>query len=296
MLEAAAQIQEPSLSEAMALVASHLGRFHDLNEQSIARNLREIAEFCTYTELSGIELLRDVEPSHCVAYMDSPVRKRPDGWGDPEVATRYLRRTALRLLFRTCRHLTLIDGDPTIDIILPPRSSRRTRPLDDDEEATGRLWSQPTLEDTRHPLGWALARSTMTGSEMAVACVEDLDLSGQRIWVHGNEKWREPRWAALGEWELRCVEARLSVIGTNESTPLLTEAKKRSGRQASSCEVIRTVMRAAGLRVDPGVKPASLPAWAGAKVFERTGRIDEAAHAMGVRSLDRAAGIIRCDW
>ena len=52
------------------------------------------------------------------------------------------------------------------------------------------------------------------------------------------------------------------------------------------------VLLRAGLVGEPDVRPASVAAWAGRAVFERTGRIEDAAAAMGVRSLDRAARLI----
>src|SRR4051794_30441362 len=45
----------------------------------------------------------------------------------------HVRRSAVRLLFRTGRQLGLCTSDPTVDIVLPPRSSLRARPLTDDE-------------------------------------------------------------------------------------------------------------------------------------------------------------------
>lgn len=283
-------------AEAVALVGSHLGRFHDLNEQSIARLLAEVSRFCTYLDLVGVNTLDDVTPEHCRAFIETAIQNRAGAWIEPSPSTQHVRRTALRLLFRTGRHLALVSGEPTVDIVLPKRSESTTRPLDDAEEATGRLWSQPTLEGTRHPVGWELFRATATGSEAAAATVGDLDLGAQRIWLHGNEKWREPRWGQLSTWGVARIEAHLRVIGTDPETPLLTKATKRNGRQASVANMVSEIMTKAGLRDDPAIKPSSLAAWAGAKVFERTGRIDETAHALGVRSLDRAADIIRCDW
>jgi len=51
-----------------------------------------------------------------------------------------------------------------------------------------------------------------------------------------------------------------------------------------------------GLAGEPDVRPASVAAWAGRKVFDTTGSIEEAARVLGVRSLDRAARLIALDW
>jgi integrase/recombinase XerC len=244
----------------------------------------------------GITTFDAITPEHCRDFIETAIQTRAGAWIEPSVSTQYVRRTALRLLFRTGRHLALVVGDPTIDIVLPKRTDSATRPLDDTEEATGRLWSQPTLDGTRHPVGWELFRASATGSEAAAATVGDLDLADGKIWLHGNEKWRDPRWGQLSAWGIARIEAHLRVIGTDPNTPLLTNAAKRNGRQASVTNMVSEIMTKAGLRLDPTIKPSSLAAWAGVKVFERTGRIDETAHALGVRSLDRTADIIRCDW
>ena len=62
--------------------------------------------------------------------------------------------------------------------------------------------------------------------------------------------------------------------------------------QVSTCRAIGVVLLRAGLASEPDVRPASVAAWAGWAVFEKTGRIEDAAVAMGMRSLDRAARLI----
>ena len=126
--------------------------------------------------------------------------------------------------------------------------------------------------------------------------VGDLDLDKGRIWLHGNEKARDPRWGCLSEWGAERIEAHLRVIGTDPATPLITIALSRNGRQASVANLIAEIMTKAGLRGDSGVKPASLTAWAGAKVLERTNSIETTARALGVRSLDQAAEIVGYAW
>ena len=67
-------------------------------------------------------------------------------------------------------------------------------------------------------------------------------------------------------------------------------------RQASSCEAIGETLRRAGLGDERDVRPSSVAAWAGARVFAESGRIEVAAVALGIRSLDRAARLIGHDW
>lgn len=297
VLALAAHMTAVTVMEAVALVGSDLASRQDLSEQGVARLVTEIGKFALYLEAVGIEMLSQVRQEHARDFIDQAVTSSAGGWTDPSVATQYLRRTALRLFYRCGHQLHLTDTDPTTYIQLPPRSARTTRPLGDDEEALGRIWSQPTLTATRHAVAWALGQATATGTEQAAVMVGHLDLPNGRVWLSGNENKREPRWGQLTAWGIDRIKRRLVVVGHDPNTPLVTDATaSRNARQASVCNAIAEILTHAGLRSDPGVRPGSLPAWAGCQVFNTTGRIEEAAHALGVRSLDRAADIIGWDW
>ncbi|WCO66820.1 hypothetical protein PO878_20210 [Iamia majanohamensis] len=297
VLATAATVTAPRLMEVIGLVGSHLGSVRDVREQSGVRLMAEIKRFALRLEASGVRSLDQVTSADCCDFIDEAVTTRTGGWSEPSVSTRYLRRSAIRLLFGTARRLQLATGDPTLDIALPPRPALTTRPLDDAEEMVGRVWAKPTLTGTRHAAAWALGQATATGSEQAAARVGDLDLERGRVKLHGNERSRKPRWGQLTDWGVNQLERRLDAIGTDPSTPLVTSARaSRNARQASSCAAVSEVLRAAQLNVDRSVRPASLPAWAGRAVFDANQRIDEAAHALGVRSLDQAASVIGWSW
>jgi len=297
VLATAATMTAPSLMEVIALVGSHLDSTRDLREQSIARLVVEIGRFALCLEANGVESLAQVTPADCEDFIDQAILTRAGGWVEPSVSTRYVRRGAIRLLFGTARALQLASGDPTLDISLPPRPALSTRPLDDDEEALGRIWASPTLDGTRHAAAWALGQATATGTEQAAALVGDLDLEHGRVWLHGNENTREPRWGHLTDWGITHIERRLIHVGNDPAASLITAATaSRNSRQASVCSAVSEILRRAGLRTDRSLGPASLPAWAGATVFAQTGRIDDVAHALGIRSLDRAAATIGWDW
>ena len=65
-------------------------------------------------------------------------------------------------------------------------------------------------------------------------------------------------------------------------------------RRAHSSQAIRETMQRAGLTVDKSVRPQSLAAWAGRGVLTETGRIELAAQALGMRSLDGTAWFVGC--
>lgn len=213
----------------------------------------------------------------------------------PSVSTQHWRRTALRLLFRAARDTGLAAGDPTLDLELPPRSSLGTRPLTDDEVALCRSAAQWSLSGSRRAAVWALAEATCRSSELPNIATDDIDLESGRVWISGG-KATEPREGRLTDWGLQQVRAR--VLELDEPTrPLVYSGRSPSGAgQVAGASALVDVLTRAGLHHEPDVRPGSVPAWAGRRVLDETGRIELAARALGVRSLDRAAGIVAWDW
>lgn len=298
VLSIASAVHDPTLDEAVALVGSHLATMHDLAEQSIQRLLTEIGRFAVRLQLNGVGTLGAVSEDDCRLFIEQAVQTRSGAWEHPATSTQHLRRTAVRLLYATARHLQLASSDPTLDLVLPPRSTRcAARPLTDDEEALGRVWARLTVDGTRHSAAWALGQATATGTEQASVTVRDLDLSKARVWLWGNESKREPRWGALTDWGSEQIDRRIHAIGHEPSSPLLASSgSSRNSAQATVCNAVSQILFRAGLRSDRTIRPASLPAWAGRRVFDATDRIDEVAHALGIRSLDRAAEAIGWEW
>lgn len=96
----------------------------DLSEQSIRRMIDVSGRFVSFIEGGGGAA--EVLALDCEKFVKALV---PGGSGarHPAIATMHLRRATLRLLFRTARDLGVHDGDPTLDIALPPRSSLKVR-------------------------------------------------------------------------------------------------------------------------------------------------------------------------
>lgn len=213
----------------------------------------------------------------------------------PSASTMHWRRTALRLLFKTARRKGVVDGDPTLDLNLPPRSSLGTRPLTDDEILLCRSVAQWTLAGSRRAAAWALAEATCRSSELPMVTEDDIDLETGQVRIAGG-KATVPRAGQLTEWGLVQVRARLVELEA-PSLPLIYSGRSPSGAgQVSGSSAIVDVLTRAGLHQEPDVRPGSVAAWAGRRVLEGTGRIDCAARALGVRSLDRAARIVAWDW
>jgi integrase/recombinase XerC len=266
-----------------------------LSAQS-SRTLLDVAlRFVSFVERGwGPGALGEVDGSVISAFLTAPIAGKVDA---PSVATSHLRRSAVRLLFRVLRQAGFVDGDPTLDVALPARSSLVSRPLSDDEVAVCRSYSLQTLTATRQPAAWALAEASARTSELPRVRVGDLDLEHGRVWLPGATKV-VPRSGLLTEWGVTQLARRLdslSEVGAETSVVYGGIRGCESG-QASACAAISDTMRRAGLADEPDVRPVSVAAWAGRRAFEVNRRIEDAARVLGIQSLDRAARLIGWDW
>ena len=257
----------------------------------VAAILQAFAAFCVNGR--GISLLSEVTPAMTRQFLQAP---RSDG-SDASLRLRHLRRTSLRLLFRAARRTGWPGGDPTLDLVLPPRSGRSTRPLSDEEVALCRGCAVWSLTDSRRAAAWALAEATCRTGELPHICVTDVDLDRGRVWLHGGRR-TTPRWGHLTEWGKVQVERRLMATRAlpPETGLIYQGAECREGGRVSSSLALLDVLRRAGLAGEPGVRPSSIAAWAGRQVLAETGRIDLVAIRLGLTRLDTTADFIGWDW
>jgi integrase/recombinase XerC len=250
--------------------------------------------FCAFAERAyGVRSLAQVTPEQAGAFVASSSA----GGRLASVATMRLRRSTLRLLFRTARELGLVAGDPMVDLVLPPRTNEAARPLTDLEVQQCRRFALEDLTSTRLAVPWALGEATARTAEIPHLVVGDLDLVSGRVWIHGSSN-TEPRWGSLSSWGVRQLERHLREQGLTDQHRSLTYrgTGNPESRRAHSSQAIRETLQRAGLTRDESIRPQSLPAWAGRRVLHKTGRIEAAAEALGMRSLDGAARFIRWNW
>lgn len=240
----------------------------------------------------GVKEIHDVSPEIAEAFIWAV---DANGQRPIDVAAQ-LRRTSLRLLFRIARQTDPSVGDPTLDLAMPARPSRVTRPLTDDEVTLCRGASIWSLDDSRRSAAWALAESTCRTGELPYIRVGDLDLDRRRVRLHGGRR-QFARWGELSEWGIEHIRIRASADGADASTPLLYAGNdpREAGRISTSTALLE-VLRRAGLADDPSVRPQSITGWAGIQILKRTGRIDRVAASLGLKSLDRAASMIDWSW
>jgi site-specific recombinase XerC len=221
---------------------------------------------------------------------------RHDDGSSPSASAMHWRRSAMRLLFRIWRDLGVADGDPTLDLRLPRRSLLITRALTDDEVALCRWAALATVSETRLPAVWALAEAGAGSGEIAFVRGMDVDLRAQSVTLSGSTK-TDARRVQLTEWGAQQLRRRLDMPGRDASVALAYDGTgSPESAQASMSGAIGDVLRRAGLGEEADVRPRSVAAWAGRRVFDETGQIETVAQRVGLRSLDRAAALIGWDW
>lgn len=284
-----------TLGEALSLAVGHLTAAQVYSDLTLAVVTREMARAVSYWTAHGLTTVADVTQEWVRDWLFSATN-RFGGWATPSASTVRARRTAGGCFFRCMRALGITLVDPTLDIDLPPRSGLSTRPLTDEEIGLCRLAAAHTLTEYRRPAILALAEATATTAEQAQVLRRHIDLDQARVWLVGNRK-RAPRWGYLTEWGRTAVGKALRPLRDEAGTPIVYPSQHSAAAGASSVsQAVSQILADAGLAHDPDVRPGSIPAWAGRRVLDETGRIEIVAQRLGVQSLDSAASAIGWRW
>ncbi len=279
--------------EAVNLALSKLDSESDFSPQTLAKITGLMRQFAGFAERGhGVHDLRLVTPDLVQSYLSAPTA---DGLV-PGVSLQHFRRLAVRLLYKTCRQLGLLDGDPTLDVVLPTRSAAPFRPLEDDEVELCRASVVGSGRRARLAAAWALCEATGRTGELPALETSDVDLDCGRVWLHGSPRTL-PRWGTLSEWGATQLGRYLATLSEGPGVPILGSGEPGSAlAQSSAVGLICQTLTHAGLGAEAGVRPASVAAWAGRRIFHDTGRIETVAQRLGMRSLDRTARFIGWDW
>jgi site-specific recombinase XerD len=287
---------QPALQRQLKPLLRQLRESSDLSLQSRAKFVDLLSRFETFLSVGqGVGSLEEVTRAHVALFLSAA----PDGAAttEPAAATMHLRRSAIRLLFRLGRDSGLEIGDPTLDVRLPTRSRRRVRPLTDTEIEVCRGASLSTLLETRLPAVWALAEATARTSELPSILALDIDLHSGVVRISGSSRTR-PRRGFLTNWGIQQLARRLDIVASSgtEDTAIVYEGDRGGASgQASASAAIAWILRRAGLTADVAVRPASVAAWAGRRLFDQGVALEEVARRLGFRSLDRTANFIGLD-
>lgn len=286
------RLARPSVRGAIDLLAVELEDrwVSDPQRKRVAGCLDRFASYC----LLGYDVsdLHEVTPDIAAAFLGAP-----SGDGQPPSPSMHrLRRSSLRMLFRAARDAGASVGDPTVDLSTAPLSALRARPLTDEEVAECRGASHWSIGSTRRSATWALAEATCRSGEIPLIRVGDIDMDQGAVNIRGGGRCA-PRHGQLTAWGIEQVARRIEAVGSYPSTPLVYIGDDaRLGGLVSANSTITQVLQRAGLADEPDVRPSSVVAWAGMQVLESTGRIEDVANALGLKSLDRAAAFIGWDW
>jgi hypothetical protein len=101
----------------------------------------------------------------------------------------------------------------------------------------------------------------------------------------------------LGDQQLtRRLDSLGSSGAEDEDTAIVYEGNRGGASgQASASAAIAWTLRRAGLTADAAVRPVSVTAWAGRRLFDQGVALEEVARRLGIPSLDRTASFIGLD-
>jgi integrase/recombinase XerC len=251
-----------------------------------------LKRFERFARAFGITSARDVTEELARAFITA----RDARHRFPAVATQHQRRSVVRLAFRVYSRTDRTVIDPTLHVDLPSRSSLAVRPITSDELALVREASLSTLVETRQPSIVALSEATGTPAEIAAIRVRDLDLGARTVALPGA-RHALPRIGQLSTWGTQQLRRRIEAAMTEPGQLIAYHGSGVGHSGPSSVSVaINRLLTQAGLGNERDLKVGSIRACAAREVFLRSGRIEEAARALGCRSLDVAARTIAWEW
>lgn len=287
---ASADPREVSPDDAVALALAEIVASSALTELTLATVTGLWRALVARAQKSGARSIAEVDGEFVLEF----VRARCRNGSRPSAATMHLRRWSVRLLFQVVRRVGVGVVDPTVDLVLPSRPVTGVRPLSDEEVALCRVLAAHPSEATLKPAAWGLAETTATTAEIPAVRRADVETDTGVVRLPGS-RLVLPRQADLTEWATIQIDRRLHEI-ESEDASLVAYEGGGTRPQAAAAMVIGKVLRRAGVGGEPGIRPASIRAWAGVRFLRETGSIEEVARRLGLRSLDSAARLIGLDW
>lgn len=261
-----------------------------------------VGRFARRLTAQGVTRPGDISLEHCRGF----VMARAASGQKPEVTTQHARRSALRMLFKSLREMGYDVTDPSLDLVLTPRTGTAARPLTDVEitlcRASSRM-GEAGGASLHRAVCWALGETSAVTSEISAIKVGDVDDSRAPRWVRlPGTRRHDSRMGELTQWGSLIVARQLALLDQRHMTPASALVYRGQGvpgepaAQSAICNAIAGVLSLAGLSDEPDVRPASLRNWAGRQLYDGGMPIEQVARRMGTRSLDTAATDIDLQW
>lgn len=259
---------------------------------------RSLAKFAT---AQGRPDLRDIDASLILSWMHAP---RADG--QPVAPnTRLRRRSAARALFTTAQCLGLHDLNPAASVEEFRRKTRYVGAFTDGQIQQLKDVAPYRLGETKAPVILALALLGAANAEIAETRVSDIDLEGERVWLHdGGIRW-SPRFVPIDDaWAHEALRTRIEALRCSTDPATLDScriaydgvSKEANKRSAATAMTLMKLMQTARVHTPGKTRAESIREWLAARIFDKTGRVEAVAARLGMRSLDAAAHIVGYDW
>ncbi len=276
---------------------------------SSATKYREIAsELAAHLEAVGIIRVTDVSSSAIDAWLASYVLDSSNSPVRPSNSTVRLRKTVALQFLQTAVDMGALATVPRLssEFAAETGSATHCRPLTD-QEIHGLALRASNMEGTRTPVCLALAMSGAATNEIGLVSVGGVDLHDKTLRLPGTYR-TTPRCVRFGsEWAAHIIESRVQAMRA-EVLPLPGHDRIGDQRlvrsscttparlQSSISQTLGELLRSARITA-PEVQPASIPAWAAAKVWESSQHdLFEVARFLGTPRLDLAAKVLALDW
>ncbi len=261
---------------------------------SAATTMRDVREGFAWAQLEGAESV-DEASDLLDRWVTAPDLGRRRQVQPVSVAAQHRRRRAVRFAYTRLRAWGITAAFPAVDATLPARIAPQ-RPILTDDDVSIITWTASQRLNTVQPTTLALAAAGVTAGEVGFICGDDVDTEQWQILTPGSGKSRS-RTITVRPEHREFIQDRLEtrrLVGIVAQEPLAYRGNspQEHVRSAMASKAIASLGRAAGVPLTIG----RLNAWAALQRYTMTGRIEDVAHLLGLRSLDAAARVIGLEW
>jgi len=272
-------------------VTEYILNSHDGEPSTRRETTLHIRRFLKWCQANGISDVSAISQADIEGFVYWPVvlggkpRK-------PGSSTKRNRLASLRRAYKTSRIIGYELIDPTIDVLVVFDHAINTNYCTDDDIEKLRNATPVELFKTTYASIWALAEAGATNSEIKDVRVCDVNLEEGVVHLAGNARVDE-RINTLTELGLNVLAQRIRGLNPTDYLILNTEGGKCS--EATISQIFRHITSYANVG-SKGFNINSVRAWRARKIFDETGRIQDAARFLGNRSLDSTALLIGLEW